>query len=141
MLSNSPAQSAPWLHTLGTELYDSNNNTARLYLAIIQDGQGFHVSQSDIQHIAAMGFKGIRFFIYWGQVQPTANTFNTAYFTSGSGEPGTNSIDNIVKWSNDSGLYVLLCPVWTSYWGPPSWAQSSTGMTSWGADSLNTLIC
>lgn len=123
-----------WLHTSGTELYDSNNNLTRLYLAVIHDGQGFHVSQSDIQHIADMGFKGLRFFIYWGQCQPTASTISAAYFLSGTGEPGGNAIDNIVNWAFSAKLYVLLCPVWTSYWAPPAWAQTSTGMTSAGAD-------
>jgi len=118
-----------WLHTSGTELYDSNNNLTRLYLAVIHDGQGFHVSQSDIQHIADMGFKGVRFFIYWGICQPTANSITSAYFSSGTGEPGRNAIDDIVNWCYAAGLYVLLCPGWGSYWQPPTWAISASGLT------------
>lgn len=120
----------PSLHTSGTGLYDSNNNPARLYLTVVHDGQGYHMSQSEIQHIASLGFKGLRFFIYWGQVQPSPTTINQAYFSSGSGEPGSNAIDNIVNWARDAGLYVMLCPCWTSYWVPPAWAIGSSGLSN-----------
>jgi hypothetical protein len=119
----------PWLHTSGTELYDDGNNVARLYLTVVFDGNGFKLKQSDFQNIAAMGFTGVRFFIYWGQCQPSPNTISTAYFSSGTGEPGGNSVDTIVNWCRDAGLYVLLCPGWSSYWTPPAWAQTSTGLT------------
>ena len=127
---NISIQSIPWLHTSGTELYDSSNNAARLYLATIHDGQGFHMAQSDIQNIKNMGFKGIRFFVYWGIAETSSNTVSTTYFSSGTGEPGRNAIDNLVNWCNSAGLYIMLCPGWTTTWDIPSWASSSAGTTT-----------
>jgi hypothetical protein len=126
---SSSSTQVSWLHTSGTEVYDESNNVTRLYLTTIHDGNGFKLKQSDFQNIANMGFKGVRFFIYWGQCQPSPTTITTAYFSSGTGEPGGNAIDNIVNWCRDAGLYVLLCPGWSSYWTPPTWAQTSTGLT------------
>jgi len=123
-------QSVSLLHTSGTELYDSNNSIARLYLTTIHDGQGFHMSQSDIQNIKSMGFKGIRFFVYWGICETSPSTVSTAYFSSGTGEPGSNAIDNLVNWCKSSGLYIMLCPGWTTTWNIPSWASSSAGTTT-----------
>jgi len=137
---NSSSTGGSLLHTSGTGLYDSNNNTAKLYLVTIHDGQGFHMKQTDIQNIKAWGFDGIRFFIYWGIAQPAANSISTAYFTNGTGEPGTNAIDNIVNWCRDAGLYVLLCPAWTSYWDMASWSQSSTGLSTAGGGSLSDML-
>jgi hypothetical protein len=120
----------PWLHTSGQNIYDQNNNQIKLYTCVIQDGDGNTIKQTDVQNIKNMGFKAIRFFIYIGQITPTnPSTVNTAYFSTGTGEPSGTAIDNLVKWCNTSGLYIMLCPCWTPTWDLPSWAKVSGGPT------------
>jgi len=132
-----------WLHTNGTGLYNSANNEARLWTTVVHTGQGFHLTDSDLQNIASMGFKGIRFFVYWSLAQPTGpalNQINTAYFASGTGEPGNNVIDNLVDLCANHGLYIILCPAWTSTFGVPTWAvsQGVGGSETGTSDLLNS---
>lgn len=89
-----------------------------------------------LQQLRDWGFKGIRFGVYVGQCMPTSSSIDASYFARGvqrasgplqPGEPSGNSIDEIVDWCADLGIYVLLCPAWTSYWIPPTWATTASG--------------
>ena len=120
-----------WLHTSGQNIYDSNGKQVKLYAANIQDGDGNHISQSDIQNIKNMGFNTIRIFIEWGLVQPNGPTsINTAYFTQGGSPTIGASIDNVVNWAAQLGMYVIICPASTSTWNVPSWAANTGDITS-----------
>jgi hypothetical protein len=130
----------PWLHTSGTELYDSNNNTARLFAVDVDGNMGFPITQADITNIKNMGFKAIRLIMWWGHLQPTDGqtaNINTRYFSDGYNTPNGVAVDNIVNWCNTAGLYVILGLGWTSAYGPPSWAvgTSGVGFTSWADDA------
>ena len=119
-----------WLQTSGQNIYDSNGTQVKLYTLVIQDGDGNHVSQNDIQKIKNMGFNAIRVFIEWGYVQPNGpNSVNTAYFTQALGASPTIGVglDYVVNWASALGMYVIICPGWSDSHSPPSWATSLSG--------------
>jgi hypothetical protein len=127
----------PWLHTSGQNLYDSSDNRVKLYTLTIQDGDGMHIGQSDIQDIASMGFNSIRIFLEWELIQPdNSSSVNTAYFTQNGSQTIGSSVDNIVNWAEQCGMYVELCVDYTPTWTPPSW----TGFSSASSDTIATDI-
>jgi aryl-phospho-beta-D-glucosidase BglC (GH1 family) len=117
------------LQTSGRNIYDGNGAQVKLNACVIFDGDGAHIEQSDIQKIKDMGFNAIRLFIEWGNVQPAANSVNTAYFTQASEASPTIGVgvDYVVNWAVNASMYVIICPGWSSYWAPPSWATSLSG--------------
>ena len=123
-----------WLRISSQNIYDSNNVQVKLYACVIQDGDGHHITQTDITNIHNMGFNAIRLFIEWGTVQPTANSIDIMYFTQASGASSTidSGVDYIINWAVALGMYVIICPVWTETWGPPAWA---TGVSATSGDA------
>ncbi len=130
----------PGLNISGQNIYDSSGSQVKLYACVIQDGDGNHITQSDIQKIKNMGFNAIRLFFMWRLVQPSATSINTAYFTEASGASPTTGagVDYVVNWASQLGMYVILCPGWSTTWQPPSWAtllSGGTGVTSGGSST------
>jgi hypothetical protein len=131
-ISSSGAIALPtsnWLHTSGQNIYYDNGSQVKLYTCVIQDGDGNHIVQSDIQKIKNMGFNVIRLFIEWGTVQPTASSMNTNYFALQTGASSTigSGVDYIVNWASALGMYTIICPAWTNTWQPPAWATALSG--------------
>ncbi|MCW4010402.1 MAG: cellulase family glycosylhydrolase [Candidatus Bathyarchaeota archaeon] len=122
---------APWLHTSGQNIYDSSGRQVKLYGVTIPWGQGNEqITQSDIQSIRSKGFNSIRIFVMWCDVQPTSpSSVNTAIFTSNYGLAGT-SIDNIVSWAAQEGIYVEICTGWSPSFPAPSWTGFGSDMNS-----------
>ena len=141
---NYSSDGLPWLHTSGQNIYDSSGNQVKLYSVTIQDGDSNHITQTDMQNIKNMGFNAIREFIGYGLVQPNGPTsINTGYFNgSGPSTMGTN-LDTFISWAAKAGLYVILCPGWSSTWTPPQWAlnlSNGTGLSNGdGGGSVNFL--
>ena len=139
-----PSTAKIWLRTSGQNIYNSSDEQFRLYAATLQTGDGNHITQSDIQKIKNMGFNAIREFIGYGSVQPNGPTsINTGYF-NGSGPPtmGTN-LDTFISWAAKAGLYVILCPGWTSTFPPPKWVlalSNGTGLTNCDGGGVVNLL-
>lgn len=134
---NYPNTGVSWLYTSGQNIYDSSGNQVKLYTLTIQDGDGNHIGQSDIQEIASMGFNSIRIFLEWGLIQPSGpSSVNTAYFTQGGSPTIGASVDNVVNWAAQNGMYVEICVDYSPTWTPPSW----TGFSSAGSDTIATDI-
>jgi aryl-phospho-beta-D-glucosidase BglC (GH1 family) len=136
-----PNTGISWLYTSGQNIYNSSGKQVKLYTLSIQDGEGNHVGQSDIQKIASMGFNSIRIFIEWELIQPNGpSSVGTAYFTQGGSPTIGASVDNVVNWAAQYGMYVELCVDYESTWTPPSWTgfSSASGDTI-AADILNNV--
>jgi hypothetical protein len=131
------------LHTSGQNIYDSNGKQVKLYASHIFYGDANHISLSDIQKIKSMGFNAVRLHIYWGILQPSGpSSVNTLAFTQAT-EPLGASLDSIVSWCAQNGMYVILNPDWSPSFPAPSWADSlssGTGLTSGdGGAAVNLL--
>jgi hypothetical protein len=139
-INSPPPTSGPlWLHTSGQNVYDSNSKQVKLYAINIFYGGHQHVTLSDIQKIKNMGFNAVRIMPPWQSLQPNGpNSIDTTFFTdtTGSAEPAGIGMDSIVKWCADNGLYVIICPVYTTWWTPPSWVPLISGTTvgQWEGD-------
>jgi hypothetical protein len=134
---NYPNTGVSWLYTSGQNIYDSSGNQVKLYTLTIQDGDGNHIGQSDIQEIASMGFNSIRIFLEWGLIQPDGpSSVNTAYFTQGGSPTIGASVDNVVNWAAQYGMYVEITVDYTPTWTPPGW----TGFSSAGSGTIATDI-
>ncbi len=114
----------------------------KLYTLTIQYGDAAHITQADIQKIRDMGFNSIRVWAYWGLIQPNGPTsINTDYFTStGNVEPLGISLDSVVNWAAQAGMYVEICAVYTSYYGAPSWAGLASGDAAGNPSAGNAII-
>lgn len=119
--------SVTWLHTSGMNIYNSTGDRVNLYAANLIYGDGSGIRLSDIQNIKSLGFNAFRVFIHWKLMQPfneTLQGINQAYFTN-SNAPLRTSFDQLINWSIQEKMYIILVIVWTETYTPPTWAFPS----------------
>jgi aryl-phospho-beta-D-glucosidase BglC (GH1 family) len=137
---NYSAISPSWLHTSGTNIYDSNDNQVKLWGCVLQNGDGSTYTQADFQTIKNMGFNTIRMWLTWGLLEPTGPTVTDTRSLDSS----PFQVDNYVQWATNAGLYVILCAGSSSTWRVPSWVPSGPitcpdGGGSWSLTDSSTL--
>jgi hypothetical protein len=125
-----PQEGLLWLHTVGTQLFDSNNNQIKLYACnILADSTWSSqaiIRASDITKIKSYGFNAIRIHLEWPFLQPTnGNSVDQTAFTTSKDNLGA-SIDNIVQWTADNNMYVIFNLHWGGSFQAPSWVPTVT---------------
>ena len=133
-----PGTGITWLHTSGTQLYNSNDNQVNLYACnILADSTWSSqaiITATDIAKIKSYGFNAVRLHLEWCFLQPTNSySVDTTIFTTAKDNLGA-SIDNIVQWCADNNMYIILNPHWGSGFNAPSWTPTSSAGCTTGDD-------
>jgi hypothetical protein len=120
-----PGTGITWLHTSGTQLYNSNNNQVNLHACnILADSTWSSqaiITATDIAKIKSYGFNAVRLHLEWCFLQPTNSySVDTTIFTTAKDNLGA-SIDNIVQWCADNNMYVIFNLHWGGGFQAPSW--------------------